>query len=439
MNLQLNSLNIYNFKGIKELEIDFAGKTTEISGANGTGKTSVFDAFLWLLFGKDSTGRTDFAVRPLDESNQPIKGLDLTVSAEIKIDDIDHVLMKTQKEKVVKDQLRGYETLCWVDEVPKKVNEFNSFVDEIITADKFKMLADLNHFNANINWKDRREILLDIAGEIGEPEGFTELIEKLNGREIDEYRKVLLERKKRYTKERDEINPRIDEIYKGMEGYTQIDMNKPAAERAKLVLEIADVDKQRKVLVSGESKRQKILEELNGLKAKRAKREMELQTDTGRIQKFIDEKNKLIKVLNDRQLAYDSCRVSINRKNVELQETKEALKQQQIELNKIREDFKKASKEINTKCPTCEQDLPQEKIQENLNFITDKIAEQGDIVKGRVEHQQEMIDDITKEMEVIRDQFNKAEIELKEVEEYKVKRMPELDEMINNQQTVKIY
>ena len=48
-NIFLKQLILKNFKGIKDLTIDF-GKTTDISGENATGKTSVFDAFTWLLF-----------------------------------------------------------------------------------------------------------------------------------------------------------------------------------------------------------------------------------------------------------------------------------------------------------------------------------------------------------------------------------------------------
>ena len=46
MNIRLDTLKIQNFKGIKDLYIDFGGEDTNIFGENATGKTTVYDAFL---------------------------------------------------------------------------------------------------------------------------------------------------------------------------------------------------------------------------------------------------------------------------------------------------------------------------------------------------------------------------------------------------------
>lgn len=66
--IKLKSLSLVNFKGIRSLNIGFSDAETLVAGENGTGKTTVFDSFLWLLFGKDSTGRSDsnFNIKTLD-------------------------------------------------------------------------------------------------------------------------------------------------------------------------------------------------------------------------------------------------------------------------------------------------------------------------------------------------------------------------------------
>lgn len=66
--ITLKSLLLVNFKGVRELRLDFTQQVTVISGENGTGKTTIFDAFHWLLFGKDSTGRSDsnFNIKTID-------------------------------------------------------------------------------------------------------------------------------------------------------------------------------------------------------------------------------------------------------------------------------------------------------------------------------------------------------------------------------------
>lgn len=59
----LKSIEIRNFRGHRDLTVNFSEKTL-ISGENATGKSTVFDAFVWLLFGKDQFDRRDFEIIP---------------------------------------------------------------------------------------------------------------------------------------------------------------------------------------------------------------------------------------------------------------------------------------------------------------------------------------------------------------------------------------
>ena len=63
--MTLDRLTINNFKGIEHFELALDSLDADIHGDNATGKTTVFDAIQWLLFGKDSAGRSDFEVKPL--------------------------------------------------------------------------------------------------------------------------------------------------------------------------------------------------------------------------------------------------------------------------------------------------------------------------------------------------------------------------------------
>ena len=44
------SLTLLNFKGVRALHVDFGEGLTIISGRNATGKTSIADAIMWVLF-----------------------------------------------------------------------------------------------------------------------------------------------------------------------------------------------------------------------------------------------------------------------------------------------------------------------------------------------------------------------------------------------------
>ena len=101
MNIELKKLELLNFKGIKELTIDF-GKETSIYGENATGKTTIFDAFTWLLFGKDSANKSDFNIKILNKNGETIHGLNDQVTGTLIVGNKEVILRRALKENWVK-------------------------------------------------------------------------------------------------------------------------------------------------------------------------------------------------------------------------------------------------------------------------------------------------------------------------------------------------
>ena len=77
----IKSLSLVNFKGIRELSVSFDERVTDIFGSNGSGKTTLFDAFTWLLFGKDSQDRKKFDLKTLDADGRIIPQSCITIDA----------------------------------------------------------------------------------------------------------------------------------------------------------------------------------------------------------------------------------------------------------------------------------------------------------------------------------------------------------------------
>ena len=152
-NIRLMKIKLKNFKGIKNLEIDFDGRNTNIYGRNATGKTTIFDAFKWLFFDKDSNDRKDFNIKTLDSSNQPIHFLEHEVTAEIEIDGISMIFRKVFQEKWVRkrgqeqQEFAGHETNYFIDEIPIKKKDFEEKINNIIPEKKFKLITDTGYFN----------------------------------------------------------------------------------------------------------------------------------------------------------------------------------------------------------------------------------------------------------------------------------------------------
>lgn len=223
--IKLLSMRIQNFKGCKDRTIEFGDKT-RIFGANATGKTTVFDSFTWLLFGKDSLGSTDFDVRPLDADGKMINSIEISVEAKISVDSDEYELKKVQKQKWVKKHgtdtrvFQGNVNEFEINGYPKSQKDFKDFISGIIDEDVFNMITNLNAFNA-LAWKKQREILMKFVGsfsdvEIAEglDEKYAKLIPELKIASTEDILKKYTKAKTALNKDMVEIPARIDEISK---------------------------------------------------------------------------------------------------------------------------------------------------------------------------------------------------------------------------------
>jgi exonuclease SbcC len=218
----LKKLSLLNFKGIKNLTIDF-DNNTNIYGDNGTGKTSVFDAFTWLLFGKDSTDRKDFELKTLDLNNEVIPKIDHEVSAEIEVNGELTTLKRVFREKWVKtkgaleSEFSGNETLYYWNDVPLSMKEYGNKVSEILDEKVFKLITSPTAFNS-LKWQDRRDVLVKIAGDISDAdlaEGNDEymaLVAQLTNKTLEEYKKQIAATIKKAKDDIKLIPTRIDEV-----------------------------------------------------------------------------------------------------------------------------------------------------------------------------------------------------------------------------------
>lgn len=101
--VRVMKLVLINFKGQKHLEVNFNPDVTYITGDNATGKTTIMDAFLWVLFGKDSQNRADFNIKTLDAEGKAIHKLEHEVTAVIDVDGIQTAFRRCYKENWVKN------------------------------------------------------------------------------------------------------------------------------------------------------------------------------------------------------------------------------------------------------------------------------------------------------------------------------------------------
>lgn len=222
--VKIKSLKLKYFKGIQSLTVEFKDTKNFICGDNATGKTSIFDAFTWLMFGKDSLGQTKFDIKTLDKNNNAIPQVDHEVEGELMIDGRLVTLRKVYREVWGKPRgeaetkLMRDETVCYWDGLEILVGEYNRRVNDIISEDLFKLLTDPAQF-FRLKTDGKREVLISMAGKIDQKEiearrpELRDIIHEVNGRDItDEMKKAAADRK-RMQDEAKQIPSRIDTAY----------------------------------------------------------------------------------------------------------------------------------------------------------------------------------------------------------------------------------
>lgn len=385
--IKLKDIHIQNFKGCKERMVEF-GDNTKINGANATGKTTVFDAFTWLLFNKDSLGSTQFDIRPKDSNGKMIDNVEISVEAVIAVDEEEYSLKKVQKQKRVKK--RGTDTVEFQGNVnefeingyPKSEKEFKEFISNIIDEKVFNLVTNPVAFNA-LPWKEQREMLMKFVGnftdvQIAEEckEKFTKLIPELKIASTDDILKKYTKARNILNKDMVEIPARIDEVSKQL---VIVDVGALEVEKAAKEVTLQKVEDE---LSGGVGK----LEEINNLRQQvidlkmksseiqnRANEELSQKRSEvkGKCNAAENEYRNISKEIHDMKYEKDSF---IRQKDAAECEKNRLLSEWKAEKSKIFPDFvpletfvePEPIKDSDLVCPTCGQELPEEVKQKRI-------------------------------------------------------------------------
>lgn len=403
MNVQIKSIKISHFKGIKDLEVQFSD-VTNICGENATGKTSVFDSFLWLLFGKDSTGRKEFEVKHISPNGNG-GPKDVEVEVALDVDDTHRLFKKIYREKWVKKrgreeaELQGHETICYVDDVTVTLKDFNAAVAEIVDEDVFKMLTNPSHF-PSLPWKTQRDFLFELAGDIhkedinGGNQELETLVERIGNRKTDDYRKMINERRKKLKTELDLVPARIDEVHRGLPEALDWD-----ALEKELSAKQKELDKIEKSIEKGNASLEKEHKEAQ----ERQQKIHEAKTRLSQIKHEVDQQNQKQRqeILSEVETRKASEKAA-EAKEKEVNDLSYAIKNIEERLADLRTQWHQESArqfEFDPslgECPTCQRPLEPEDIEEKEqkmreNFNKEKahnleqISHQGKYLKNNLE------------------------------------------------------
>ena len=423
--MKLTQLNLQNFKGIEFGDFRFTNNTI-IRGDNATGKTTVFDALCWLLFGKDSLDRADFQIKTL-KNGEPVHNVNHMVQAAFDNEDgTGFTLKRIYREKYSNPRggevkLTGHTTDYFINDVPSKEKEYKAFINSMINEDVFKLITNPLFFNEQYTWQNRRKLLLEMCGDVDDAsvinskEELKRLTELLNGRSVDEQRKIIASKKTAINKELDMIPVRIDEAVKCKPTPLEAEQ-KLKDDIATIETAIKQLEEDKSVIVNGLDGAERTAK-IREVKRKLADRKSQLMNEHTDKERRLEHKYKLSLV--QLQMA-ESERDRYKDREYELDSQ---IKQEEARIEKLQSEFDKfnQSQFDDELCPTCGQPYPAEKRAElEAIFNTQKAT--------NLEEWQKLIDSA----KALRQNY----IEQKETMQVKVDGMcSQIEELSNNKDT----
>lgn len=380
----IKQINLVNFKGIRNVSVDFDEQITTICGRNGSGKTSIFDAFTWLLFGKDSQDRKLFNIKTIDAQGIAIPRIPHEVSAIILVDGEEINLRRRYNEKWQKkrgsatEEFTGHEEERLYNDVPMSVKEWNEKIAEICSEQVFKFITNPLYFSAQKS-DMQRSMLFRMAGEISDEEiaagnaEFTALLAQLTSKTMEEYKREISAKKRRIKAEIDGIPERIDERKRDMpeaENWLAIDAELKAAQTELSEVEKSITDKAQ-AYTTASNERLNLSKQLSELKEKMLNREFAIKQAVNA--EYNEQSSTQQQLFRDESATLSE----LNRVNSELARYQFDLNSMQEKRNKLIAEWREINarslkfREDEFVCPTCKRPLDIDDIERKQNEMTE--------------------------------------------------------------------
>ncbi len=424
MKLLLRSLRLSNFKGIRQRELMFNNTETKLYGANGTGKTTVADAFFFVFTGTDSTGQQAKEwVQTLDSNNEKVHKVDHEATVIIEVDGDTITLGRKVAEKWTKPRGQKEEVLAetldydyFIDGVSTPAKQFEKFLLETVfcgkfTANEFILLSNPTAF-IELDWKKQRDILYKVCGNtsdedvIATDERFNFLADALKHKDVESFKSAIRKSIKDTKKEIDDLEAVIKDRKNSLIlEYTRQDVEKEKASKEEYVISLQEQ------LKASEDKFQEVRckqqELLNFEQALETKKKQWFEENN----KCIEEaKEKLHKVEAD----IFNTTLAKDRAVKELETAKQELTIIENSKPEFRERWNSTKDmcmhEDSKVCPHCGQELPLEKLEEVFkNFETKKEQElsklklEANKIKQDEEHKKSIIEKCKAEIDKLSD------------------------------------
>ena len=428
----LKRLTLENWRA-QNRTVDFAERTV-IRGANGAGKSTVFDAFLWLLTGVDAQNRTNYDLYDNTKEFTPENAVPAVTEGVFDVDGTEYVFKRSAIQKWTRkrgsnvyEKAKSDEYTYYIDGLAVSAKTYNERIAAIFAdIEKLKLMLNVRHYQM-LDWKMLRKHFADMVGIITKDElrGDYSAIEPLLAKyENDptfsgDALSVVKE------KLRQQINPlekRMEEFDSKIKGMKEMMPNLDGVAEAKAAIEdklkrIEDID--REIVGMGDANKpyiEKRNAELAAIADKKRAIEAARQEWDAKQNESVAELRKKLTELQSENYKIGNANNAAKQRKASIERQIESAKQQYEYFDKERDRLKADKEEAqgrvfdeNQLCPTCGQSLPYERIAELKKQFYERrdkdvadIIERGKKVRAMRDEQTEIIANLEKELSGIK-------------------------------------
>lgn len=399
--MKINTLQLENFQGIKSAAFDFDGQSASIYGDNATGKTTVFNAVTWLLFGGPSTGAKGYTPKTRNQYGGDVHYLAHSAAASFSLEDgrmitLQKVFHENYKKKrgAAAEEFSGHSVDFYINGVPVKEKEYTASLLEFCGGpEQMKILTMPHYFAEDMTWEARRKILLDVCGNVSDADviagaaGLEELDKFLlmpgtvNRRyTVEEYKKIAAAKKTEINKRLQDIPGRIDEAQRAIPEKT-FSLTELDAKLKALDIKREQLTNQKASALAGDTAasdaRKRTAEAEAALAEARTAYLSKIGTINQSTQETIGEVQKKLLAV---QAEYDETEIVIDR-----------LVREAARIELCREELLKQYAEVQAEvwdegqaiCPTCHRELPSEEVQRMREAFNIKRSERLQEINAR--------------------------------------------------------
>ena len=410
--ITLKKLTLTYYKGVKNFVLTPNVDITDIFGDNKTGKSTLVNSVLWLVWGKDQFDRKDYQIKTLDINNKPIHKIEHIVEGVLDIDGVEVELKRIYKEKWTKRRnsqeliMDGHDTLLFIDDVPMRLHEFNTKIQELIGDEiLFKLLTNPLFFNDEkgmskqlgfnkdkIGWKNRRNLLMLIVGceddntIINKNEDFKALFDRIGGKSFADHLKSVKYKKTKIEEEKKTIPVRIDEQVKSkpeLVDFADLEKQKISIQERIDKIDEKIADKSKATLDFQENK-QKLIREKGALQIELEKIESELKNEI----KIKEDAVRVEKWGNKKDI--EGCEFFIKSHQQKIDFNNKEIERWEVKVGQLRGEIDSLNKEgflfdeSLALCPTCKREIDNvedKKAELEANYNKDKANKGAFIIK----------------------------------------------------------